>query len=188
MTKRTEIIACLICLTAIWQISPADESRSIDIMNVPVVITSVSDVAISHYESRGPDVERREAESLPIDYRDLVRVAVENFTGLPGEPSDANNVTFLTVFEDDPDAAMMKKLADYGEEVRPGSEYTQTGVDDDAWHYTLAVIATLPTDRSTYIVELYYFCGGMCEQAWQVEVAIRDNDFVIVAEKIHWVS
>ena len=176
----------LFLLFIVSQSLKADESKYANIMDEPVEITNV--IPGTSYEPRSPRVERREAESLPIDYRDLARVAVESFAGFPAEPTEVH--VFLTVFESDPDAALMKKLTEYGDAVRPFSELPKhVHLDNEVWDYHLKILASLPTEHGTYVVELYYDCGGlMCEKAWQIEIAERDSGFVIVDRKLHWIS
>ena len=185
---RDVSISVFFLLLAAWHVAIADESDESSIVDVPVAITVVRGVDLTGYEPRSPCVEREEAELLPIDYRVLVRVAVEDFAGSPAEPSVVH--VFLTVFETDPDAAMMKKLAEYGDAVRPSSEIAEhVHLDDEVSDYHLKVLATLPTEHGTYVVELFYDCGGlMCQSAWQIEVAERDSGFVVVGTKLHWIS
>jgi hypothetical protein len=139
------------------------------------------------YESRGSDTERQGAEQLPVDYRDIVKLAVADFKGPPDSTEQSKYITFLSAFGEDPDAALFEKLADYGDEVRPGSEFEHR-TDDDQWHTAVWVTAILPTDDETYIVEMGYSCGGMCESEWQLEIAIHDGEFVIVNRRTRWIS
>ncbi len=189
------ITIILIVLVSVPILAAAEDARKqststkVDIMDVPFRVVEIDELELADiaYESRGPNTERQEAEGLPIDYRDLVRVAVADFLGPPDTIEQPEYIVFLSVFEADPDTALFEKLADYGDKIRPGSKFEHYK-GRDKWHYFVYVEATLPTDGETYIVEMGYSCGGMCEMEWQLEIAVKDNKLVIVRSRTRWVS
>jgi len=136
--------------------------------------------------------QRRLAERLPFDYRDLLHALLVEYLdpmSLRGPPQDS----YIGVFGSDVDAALASKLRQSGAHVFPASAWTlysevQTTGDSEAVRVKVDIHRIKQTGPDTFSVGISYYCGGLCAGGQTYTLRKSGDQWRIVARQTHWNS
>lgn len=135
--------------------------------------------------------QRRYAEALPFDYRDLVHALLVEYirsTSLPG----ADHQYFVTVFGGDVDAALTAKLQASGLEVLPGSAWNPNEgppqSDRSGSRVKLHVAELEQVAADTFTIRIGYYCGPRCAASEQCKLQKNGSSWRIVSRQQDWIA
>ena len=142
-----------------------------------------------HAEIEKADAEdRRYAESLPFDYRDLVRDLLVQYIAVLSFPKD--HEYFVRVFGSDADAALIAKLHASGIDVRPASAWSFPGGQQvgssPRVRIGVGTIKQVATD--TFSIRIGYYCGTRCAASEACKLQKDGNGWRIVDRQQAWIA
>jgi hypothetical protein len=133
--------------------------------------------------------DKRYAESLPFDYRDLVRDLLVEYLhslSLPGK----GHQYFVGVFGGDVDAALTAKLHASGIEVRPASAWSfpdgkQVRSSPNV-RITVGEMRQLTPD--TFTIRIGYYCGTLCAGSETCKLQKDGERWRIIDRQQDWIA
>ena len=135
--------------------------------------------------------QRRYAEHLPFDYRDLMHALLVEYLQ-PSGFADVENRYFVSVFGNDIDTALTAKLHESGIDVWPSSAWTSTVDRNEQGHVVSRIKVDINSMRQfgwvTYKIGIGYYCGGLCAGGQTYTLRWDGRAWRIVDRKVHWVS
>jgi hypothetical protein len=135
--------------------------------------------------------QRRAAEALPFDYRDIVHALLVNY--LPRSPfPDVEYRYYVFVFGGDVDVPLAARLHWSGFDVLPGSQWTLTDSRrENGYHISrirIDVYDIEKVDRDTYTIGIGYYCGDLCASDSTYTLHRDGNGWHVVDRQMHWIS
>lgn len=135
--------------------------------------------------------QRRYAEALPFDYRDLVHALLVEYihsTPLPG----TEHQYFLSVFDSDVDSALAAKMQASSINVLPASAW-DPNVDPPEHHGSgsrvrISIGEIKQVEPDTFSVRIGYYCGGLCAASQEYILKKDDSGWRIVDRKLDWIA
>ncbi len=137
-----------------------------------------------------------EAKALPVDYEELVYLAVTDLINSETDPTTEPFTFYLKVFGDDPSEPLLNQFVPGGFTVLAGSEHPLTNSNADEkkeastfgpdWSVRISKIAELESSR--YTIRLNYSCGSLCAAEMDYEIEQIGDTLQIVNKKLLWIS
>ena len=135
--------------------------------------------------------QRRYAESLPFDYRDIVHALLVDYLR-PPPVADVEAHYFVEVFGDNVDAPLAARLHGSGFDVLPASQWTppdgREANGHHVWRVKIVVGEIKQVDRDTYAIGIAYYCGPLCAAGSTYTLRTDGNGWHVVDRQQHWIS
>jgi hypothetical protein len=135
--------------------------------------------------------QRRLAEGLPFDYRDLLHALLIEYLD-PMSLHGPHQHSYVGVFGSDIDAVLTAKLRESGAHVWPASAWTLYGVrvtrGREAVRMKVDVHGIKQVGPDTFSVEISYYCGGVCAGGQTYTLQKSGDQWRIVNRQVHWNS
>lgn len=135
--------------------------------------------------------QRRYAEALPFDYRDLVHALLVEYirsTSLPG----ADHHYFVSVFGSDVDATLTAKLHAAGIDVLPASAWNPNDdpplPDRSGSRVKINVGEIKQVAPDAFSIRIGYYCGPRCAASEQCKLQKAADGWRIVDRQMDWIA
>ena len=135
--------------------------------------------------------QRRYAESLPFDYRDLVHALLVDYLHSNSSPG-AEQRYFVSVFGGDIDASLTAKMHESGFDIRPASAWTPP--DDrnkNSRHISRVKIDVGGIEKvadDTYTIGIGYYCGPRCASSSTYTLQKDGNGWRVIDRQMRWIA
>jgi hypothetical protein len=141
----------------------AGSARSADVMVCKPDNPKDCTTAAALYEEsvRANARDKRFADALPFDYRDLVHALLVDFIRSHSFPGTGHE-HFVGVFGSDADAALVAKVHESGIDIRPLSAWTPPGLVRHSPRIRIGVGAIEQVAPDTVSIKIGYYCGTLC--------------------------
>ena len=132
---------------------------------------------------------RLKAEALPVNYEDLIFLVTVDVLGPPETVPEFATDVYLSVFSDDPGAALLRRFANVGYNIQPESYYDGeqiTLAHGPKYFVTISGVEAISADM--YVVKIGSYCGTACADEVDYTVIRKGENFEIVDRKLLWIS
>jgi hypothetical protein len=135
--------------------------------------------------------QRRYAESLPFDYRDLVHALLLDYlhsSSLPG----AEQRYFVSVFGSDIDTSLTARMHESGFDILPVSAWTPPeDRNKNSRHISRIKIDVSDIEQvadDTYTVAIGYYCGPRCAGSSTYKLHKDGNGWRVIDRQMRWIA
>jgi hypothetical protein len=131
--------------------------------------------------------QRRYAEALPFDYRDLVHSLLVEYirsSDLPG----ADHQYFVSVLGSDIDAALTAKLHASGINVLPLSAWSPQENDRSSSRVKINVGEITQVAPDTFTIRIGYYCGPRCAASEECKLQKDGDGWRVVDRRLDWIA
>jgi hypothetical protein len=129
--------------------------------------------------------DRATAQKLDIDYRRCSTVILgQQFDQLAEE-----DVAYVSIIGDDPDATTLELVRKLHGRVEPGSKMP-TIPDGETHSHTWAFVVSFirPAGPGAYVAVAAYHCGGLCAGATEYQLLKSGKSCSVLSSRLLWVS
>ena len=129
--------------------------------------------------------DRATAQKLDIDYKRCSIVILQQQMGELAE----DDIAYVSIIGDDPDALTLKMLRKLHARVEPGSKMPSIPDDEihsHTWFFSISFIK--PVAPGEYVAGAGYHCGALCAGATEYRLSKNGNSCSVLSSRPLWVS